>query len=66
AVDDRIDLAVKAEGEVAEALDAHRDHVLGETLATSLHRAPQGDGYDARVELDGQTVRLWLRPRPRA
>ncbi len=62
AVDDRIELAVKAEGEVAEAVAAHRDYLLGETLATALHRAPQGDGHDARLEVDGQEVRLWLRP----
>jgi len=62
AVEDRIELAVKAEGEVAAAVDAHRDYLLGETLATALHRAPQGDGYDTQVELDGEPVRLWLRP----
>jgi isoleucyl-tRNA synthetase len=62
AVADRIELAVKADGEVAAAVEAHRDYLLGETLATSLHRAPKGDGHDARVELDGQPVRLWLRP----
>jgi isoleucyl-tRNA synthetase len=62
AVEDRIELAVKAEGEVAAAVDAHRDYLLGETLATALHRAPQGDGHDTRVELDGEPVRLWLRP----
>jgi isoleucyl-tRNA synthetase len=62
AVEDRIELAVKAEGEVAAAVDAHREYLLGETLATALHRAPQGDGHDARVELDGEPVRLWLRP----
>ncbi len=62
AVDDRTELAVKAEGEVAEAVAAHRDYLLGETLATALHRAPQGDGHDARLEVDGQEVRLWLRP----
>jgi isoleucyl-tRNA synthetase len=62
AVADRIELAVKAEGEVAAAVDAHRDYLLGETLATALHRAPQGDGHDTRVELDGEPVRLWLRP----
>ena len=62
AVEDRIELAVKAEGEVAAAVDAHRAYLLGETLATALHRAPQGDGHDTRVELDGEPVRLWLRP----
>jgi isoleucyl-tRNA synthetase len=61
-VEDRIELAVKAEGEVAEALAAHRDYLVSETLAVTLHGAPQGDGHDARVELDGQSVRLWLRP----
>jgi isoleucyl-tRNA synthetase len=64
AVEDRIELAVKAQGEVAAAVEAHRDSLLGETLATALHRAPQGDGYDATVELDGEQVRLWLRPAP--
>ena len=62
AVEDRIELAVKAQGEVAAAVDAHRDYLLGETLATALHRAPQGNGYDATVALDGEQVRLWLRP----
>jgi len=61
-VADRIELAVKADGEAAEAVAAHRDYLLGETLATSLHGAPQGDGHDARVDLDGQEVRIWLRP----
>ena len=62
AVADRIELAVKADGDVAAAVEAHRDQLLGETLATSLHTAPQGDGHDARVDLDGQEVRIWLRP----
>jgi isoleucyl-tRNA synthetase len=62
AVEDRIELAVKAQGEVAAAVEANRDYLLGETLATALYRAPQGDGYDATVELDGEQVRLWLRP----
>jgi isoleucyl-tRNA synthetase len=65
-VADRIELAVKAEGgdedQVGAAVEAHRDYLLSETLATSLHHAPQGDGYDARVDLDGQEVRIWLRP----
>jgi isoleucyl-tRNA synthetase len=63
-VADRIELAIKAGGEnqVTAAVAAHRDYLLSETLATSLHSAPQGDGHDARVDLDGQEVRLWLRP----
>jgi len=61
-VSDRIQLAVRAAGEVAEAAQAHRDYLLGETLAVELFGSPQGDGFDARVDLDGQEVRLWLRP----
>jgi isoleucyl-tRNA synthetase len=61
-VADRIELAVKADGQAAAAVEAHRDYLMGETLATSLHAAPQGDGHDARVDLDGQEVRIWLRP----
>jgi len=61
-VADRIELAVKADGRAAAAVAAHHDYLLGETLATSLHAAPQGDGHDARVDLDGQEVRIWLRP----
>ena len=61
-VSDRIELAVRAEGEVAGAVQAHRDYLLGETLAVELFGSPQGDGFDTRVDLDGQEVRLWLRP----
>lgn len=61
-VEDRVELAVGAGGEVAEAVRAHRDYLLGETLAVELFDVPQGDGFDARVDLDGQEVRLWLRP----
>ncbi len=63
-VADRIELAVKAGGAAAEAMAAHRDYVLGETLAVALHRAPVADGYDARADLDGEQVRIWLRPVP--
>jgi isoleucyl-tRNA synthetase len=61
-VSDRIELAVRAEGEVAGAVQAHRDYLLGETLAVELFGSPQGDGFDTRVDVDGQEVRLWLRP----
>jgi isoleucyl-tRNA synthetase len=61
-VSDRIELAVQAEGEVAEAVREHRDYLLGETLAVGLLGAPGTDGFAARIDLDGQEVRLWLRP----
>jgi isoleucyl-tRNA synthetase len=61
-VSDRIELAVVAAGEVAEAVQAHRDYLQAETLALALHPEPRGDGFGATVELDGTPVRLWLRP----
>ncbi|HEY8202875.1 MAG TPA: class I tRNA ligase family protein, partial [Actinomycetota bacterium] len=66
AVDDRVDLAVTSSPEIQAALDAHRDYVMGETLAISLHPAPppQGTrgGHELVVEVSGQPVSLWLRP----
>ncbi len=61
-VSDRIELAVEASGEVAEAVRAHGDSLRAETLAVALHDSPQGEGAEATVELDGTPVRLWLRP----
>ena len=64
AVEDRIELAVKAaaDGEVQAALEAHGEWIAGETLATGLFTAPQGDGYDTEAEIEGEQIRLWLRP----
>jgi isoleucyl-tRNA synthetase len=61
-VSDRIELAIDADGDVAEAVRAHGDYLRGETLAVALHRAPRSDGFEASFELDGTPVRLWLRP----
>jgi isoleucyl-tRNA synthetase len=61
-VSDRIELALEASGEVAEAVRAHGDYLRAETLAVALHDSPQGEGAEATVELDGTPVRLWLRP----
>jgi isoleucyl-tRNA synthetase len=63
-VSDRIELAVGASGEVAEAVRAHGDYLRAETLAVALHDSPRGEGAEATVELDGTPVRLWLRPVP--
>jgi isoleucyl-tRNA synthetase len=65
AVDDRVDLAVTAGPEIQEALGAHRDYVMSETLALSLHHAPPQDaarGHEMVVDLSGQPVSLWLQP----
>jgi isoleucyl-tRNA synthetase len=61
-VSDRIELAVEASGEVAEALAAHGEYLRAETLAVALHPSPRGEGSRATVEIDGTPVRLWLRP----
>jgi isoleucyl-tRNA synthetase len=63
-VSDRIELAVEASGEVAEAVRARGDYLRAETLAVALHDSPRGEGAEATVELDGTPVRLWLRPVP--
>jgi isoleucyl-tRNA synthetase len=61
-VSDRIELAVEASGEVAEAVRAHGDYLRAETLAVRLLDAPREGGFSASLDLDGTSVRLWLRP----
>jgi isoleucyl-tRNA synthetase len=61
-VSDRIELAVEASGEVADAVEAHGDYLWAETLATRLLDAPREGGFSASLELDATPVRLWLRP----
>ena len=61
AVEDRIELAVEAAGEVAAAVREHRDYLMGETLAVALHAGPLAGGRSAEVRLDGEPARLWLR-----
>jgi isoleucyl-tRNA synthetase len=61
-VSDRIELAVEAAGEVAEALEAHADYLRAETLAVRLLDAPREGGFSASLDLDGTPARLWLRP----
>jgi isoleucyl-tRNA synthetase len=65
-VSDRIALGVEAEGELATALDRHADHVMAETLATSLERSrlstdePTGNVYANESSVDGSPVRITL------
>jgi isoleucyl-tRNA synthetase len=61
-VSDRIELAVEGDGEVAEAVAAHGDHLRAETLAVELLPSPRGEGARAEIEVDGMPARLWLRP----
>jgi isoleucyl-tRNA synthetase len=61
-VSDRIELAVEASGEAAEAVRAHGDYLRAETLVVRLLDVPREGGSSASLELDGTPVRLWLRP----
>ncbi len=59
-VSDRIALVVSASEQVRSAVDAHRDFIGGETLATSVELAPAGsEGFAGEVgEGDQVTVRV--------
>jgi isoleucyl-tRNA synthetase len=54
-VSDRIALTVAASGPVTAAVDAHRDFVAAETLATSLTLGDATGGFAGEVG-DGETV----------
>ena len=61
-VSDRIELAVKASGLVAEAVRAHRTWIEGETLAVSILEGDlEGSGHGERAEMDGAPVEIGLR-----
>jgi len=63
-VSDRIRLAIEAEGEVARAVQAHRDYIAGETLARELDLTEALGGEDHRavqaIDLDGRSARIAL------
>jgi isoleucyl-tRNA synthetase len=61
-VADRITLGIRADGEVAAALDAHHEYVAAETLAVALDRGdPTDAGYRVDAEIEGEPVRVGLR-----
>jgi isoleucyl-tRNA synthetase len=63
-VTDRIDLAIEASGEAADAVAAHRDWIAGEVLAVRLEDGAGEDWAGARresAELDGVEVGITLR-----
>jgi isoleucyl-tRNA synthetase len=64
-VTDRIDLAIEAAGDVADALAAHKDWIGGEVLAARLELDTPGWPDAQRVEgaIEGSPVRLALRRR---
>ena len=62
AVSDRIVLGVQGDGEVEEAVRAHRDWIAGEVLAREITIGEISDNAHAMqtVDLDGLTVRIAL------
>lgn len=44
-VDDRINVSLVAEGELAKAIEEHKDLIMAETLAKKLSNTLQGDGF---------------------
>ena len=56
---DRIHLTVSATPGLAEAIQAHRDYIMGETLSLQLRFAEPPEGVDsATFEFDGERVRV--------
>jgi isoleucyl-tRNA synthetase len=61
AVEDRIELWLDAEGAATLAVEAHKDFIANETLATTVHLAtPEGVDGD-EIALDQGSVRFGLR-----
>jgi isoleucyl-tRNA synthetase len=61
-VSDRIELAVVSAGRVAEALEAHRDWIAGETLAVSVSAGKlEGPAHRESGEIGGAPVELFLK-----
>jgi isoleucyl-tRNA synthetase len=60
-VSDRIELAVDAGDDVRQALEAHREWVAGEVLATRITFDLPGDGHRERRDLDGREVTVGVR-----
>src|SRR5207244_2117203 len=56
AIDDRI--ALRYGGDIARAVERHRDLVAGETLSTSVLAGASGSGHRWSGELNGATAEL--------
>jgi len=61
-MEDRIALHLSADGNLAEAIQAHRDYIANETLVSKWADAPLGEGaYGAKVKIEGQEMGIELR-----
>ena len=60
-VADRIALSVNGDAEVSAALEAHRDYVMGETLATELVESPTLDAFAKDVKVGAAAATISVR-----
>jgi isoleucyl-tRNA synthetase len=65
-VEDRIELALEGDPALIDAAQAHRDYIVGETLATELElglaeQAAPVTGYSEQTEIDGLALTISLR-----
>jgi isoleucyl-tRNA synthetase len=65
AVEDRIELALSGDPALLDAAAAHRDYLVGETLATALQLgddpSPAEMDYSEQTEIDGLVLQIALR-----
>jgi isoleucyl-tRNA synthetase len=57
----RIDVAYKAEGELAQAISEHSEMISTETLAQSLAPSGGSQGAEHSVDVDGAPLTFWVR-----
>jgi isoleucyl-tRNA synthetase len=68
-VEDRIELALEGDPALLEVVGAHRDHIVGETLAVELSLGDDAalgaaTDYSEETEVDGLPLRIRLRRAP--
>ena len=63
-VDDRIELWMESgDPDATEALEAHRDFIAAEVLATSVRTGEAGGAASDTIEIEGASVRIGLSKR---
>ena len=60
-VSDRIDLGIRARGELASALMEHRDYIAGETLAVTVTPDLLAGGVHQEADIDGEHLSISVR-----
>ena len=60
--DQRIRLSVATEGDLAQAVDEHGEHLQNETLTVEIMREAPDNGEFRDVEIDGTAVRIGVFP----